>query len=227
MSATPVRKIVISAHGDTNWQEHHLVKQMGLREGQEEKEVEYYGHMDNFGGVHATMKAYFTGELPQERVRIEITYGEETGMDGAREVAETITPQDVVIVVDVTGTVTTNNIVIEKCSNQKLREFVTSVLQNSKISYEVHSDCPDAIMDIDETNVYSNVTDLYFFLGLPVRGGDYNEGPVYCFAEDIEKLSEALILLTREILDNFKIDQPFSFDLSGLDNEEINLTDVF
>ena len=55
-----------------------------------EEEVEYYGHMDNFGGVYAVMKAYFSGKLPQKGVRIEVTYGEETDMEGAKEVARTI-----------------------------------------------------------------------------------------------------------------------------------------
>lgn len=36
--------------------------------------------MDNFAGVYAVMSAYFSGQLPQHHVRIEITYGEECDM---------------------------------------------------------------------------------------------------------------------------------------------------
>lgn len=203
-----VTKVIISAHGDTNWTTHHLTKGVGVRTPGGIEEEEYYGHMDNFGGVHATMMAYFSGKLPQDKVRIEITYGEETGMDGAKEVANTIESTDVVIVVDVTGTKTTSNIVIEKCFHSRLRKLVSNCLKDSNITFDLYRECPDPIAIEDETFIYSNITDYCFFLGLPVRGGDYNAGAVYCFKEDIEKLSEALVLLTHSILDNFIVEKP-------------------
>jgi hypothetical protein len=138
-------KVLISAHGDTNWKEHRLERRMTRRttieldpklikqqyqyvekkgkkeqkkqealpsspvepqveEGKkcavgEEEEVEFYGHMDNFGGVHATMKAYFSGKLPRNGVRIEITYGEEIDMEGAKQISRDVQRSDVVIVV--------------------------------------------------------------------------------------------------------------------------------
>eukprot|EP01102_Stenamoeba_stenopodia_P003201 TRINITY_DN1312_c1_g1_i1.p1 TRINITY_DN1312_c1_g1~~TRINITY_DN1312_c1_g1_i1.p1 ORF type:complete len:235 (+),score=49.56 TRINITY_DN1312_c1_g1_i1:103-807(+) len=194
--------ILISAHGDTNWRQHRLQRQMGLREGETEEEVEYYGHMDNFGGVYAVMKAYFSGKLPLKGVRIEVTYGEETDMEGAKEVAKTINVSDIVIVVDVTGTKTTKNLVIEKCRNKRLRKFVKRVLEEAGIQADLYSNCPDPIATQDETNVYGKITDFTFFLGLPTRGGDYNEGPVRCFKKDLNALSKALVVLTHE-LQNF------------------------
>jgi hypothetical protein len=178
-----VSKVVISAHGDTNWQTHNLSRRMGLRDGETEAEIEYYGHMDNFGGVFATLQAYFSGEMSQDRVRIEVTYGEETNMEVARNVARTLTSTDVVIVVDVTGTPTTSHIVIEKCWNNGLKKFVKQVLDD--IRHEICRECPDVIIDIDETK-----SEYTFFLGLPVPvcGGDYNAGPVYCFKADMDNL---------------------------------------
>lgn len=206
----PVTKVIISAHGDTNWTTHHLATNLGVRIPDGLEEDEYYGHMDNFGGVYATMMAYFSGRLPQDKVRIEITYGEETGMDGAKEVANTIESTDVVIVVDVTGTETTKNVVVEKCYHPRLRKLVTNCLQESNVTFDIYRDCPDPIAFEDETLIYSNITDYYFFLGLPVRGGDYNAGAVYCFKKDIEMLSEALILLTHSILNDFIVEKPSS-----------------
>jgi hypothetical protein len=49
---------------------------------------------------------------------LEITYAEETTMEGAREVARTLSKADIVLVVDVTGTPTQKDIVIEKCYNK-------------------------------------------------------------------------------------------------------------
>jgi len=94
--------ILISAHGDTNWRQHQLQKQMGRRgattsaatlaidSGATTEEIEYYGHLDNFAGVYAVMKAYFSGRMPTKGVRIEVTYGEETDMEGAKEVSRTL-----------------------------------------------------------------------------------------------------------------------------------------
>jgi hypothetical protein len=67
------KSVVLSAHGDTNWTQHSLqVSQAVNHEGVEE--CEYYGHMDNFAGVHASMLAYFSGRLPKTNFRLEVTY---------------------------------------------------------------------------------------------------------------------------------------------------------
>jgi hypothetical protein len=207
-------KVVISAHGDTNWNEHRLTRIFeNARSPSHEIEEEYYAHLDNFAGVFAVLKGYFGGLYPQHRCRIEITYGEETDMEGAREVAYTLKSTDVVIVVDVTGTATQKNFVIEKCRNKQLRKFIQSKLNNHPKflhQYDLYVGCPDPICVEDETNVYSNVTDFTFFFGIPVRGGDYNDGPVKCWVNDIEVAGEALGFLAREIVENFKIQKSAS-----------------
>jgi hypothetical protein len=69
---TYVKSVVVSAHGDTNWTQHSLeVRDVVNKKG--EKESEYYGHMDNFGGVYGAMQAYFSGRLPKKNFRLEIT----------------------------------------------------------------------------------------------------------------------------------------------------------
>ncbi len=64
----------------------------------------FTGHLDNFAGVYAVMNAFFSGRLHSDLIRIELTYGEETDMDGARMVLDSLSDDDTVIVVDVTGT---------------------------------------------------------------------------------------------------------------------------
>lgn len=65
--------VVVSAHGDTGWNLHALeVRQAVNSEGV--AETEFYGHMDNFGGVYAAMQAYFSGRCPKKQFRLEITY---------------------------------------------------------------------------------------------------------------------------------------------------------
>jgi len=61
--------------------------------------------------------------------------------------------------------------------NRKLRNFLKDVLTEANISFDLYSGCPDPIASQDETDVYRSVTEFTFFLGLPVRGGDYNSGP--------------------------------------------------
>lgn len=67
------------------------------------------------------MNAYFSGRLNNPDIRIELTYGEETDMEGAYAVMETLQPNDAVTVVDVTGTITQSDITIEKCSDLDLK----------------------------------------------------------------------------------------------------------
>lgn len=94
-----------------------------------------FGHMDNFAGVHACMRAHFSGLLGAEHTLIEVTYGEEEddkdGVDfkGAREVLEKkLNARDVVVVLDVTGVHTTSNIVFEKVGTHPL---LLSLLQSA------------------------------------------------------------------------------------------------
>jgi hypothetical protein len=127
-------------------------------------------------------------------------------MAGAREVAATLRPADIVIVVDVTGTATTKDIVIEKCYNRSMRKFITKVLEaqtEPKISFDIYADCPDTIASQDETDVYRKKTNFSFFLGIPVRGGDYNDGPVHCWKRSIDATTAAIIALSNAFVERF------------------------
>jgi hypothetical protein len=73
-------QLVISCHADTGFPAHRLNRERGA----------CVGHLDNFVGVHAVMNAYFSGRMDAPNLRIELTYGEETGMAGAYEVLETL-----------------------------------------------------------------------------------------------------------------------------------------
>lgn len=177
---------VISCHADTGFRSHRLRREPGgvLR-----------GHLDNFAGVHAVMRAYFSGGLDVEQVRIELTYGEEIDMAGAREVLETLTPEDVVVVVDVTGAAIDADITIEKCSSEPMKSLVRRAL--SGFSFELYEGCPDPVSDADECDVYKERLANVFFLGIPCRGGDYNAGAVTCREASIETAAQALVRLAR------------------------------
>ena len=99
-------QLVVSCHADTGFPAHRLSRADGA----------YVGHLDNFVGVHAVMNAYFSGRLNAPNLRIELTWGEEQGLLGAQEVADTLSPDDVVVVVDVTATPTERDLVVEKCA---------------------------------------------------------------------------------------------------------------
>ena len=106
--------IIISAHADTNFKKVNL-----------QIEGDYYkGYLDNYVGVYAVMKAYFSGKMNFDYVRVELTYGEEIDMAGAKKVAEEITNDDLVIVVDVTATPTKKDFVIEKCESKKTGDAI-------------------------------------------------------------------------------------------------------
>ena len=173
--------LVISAHADTNFSSHRLKKLPGGA-------VE--GHLDNFSGVHAVMKAYFSGKITGDNVRIELTYGEEKGLLGAKEVAKTLCPDDVVLVVDVTATPTEKDFVVEKCSEPELQRFLKKALAG--LSYDLYPDCPDPVSQSDEVDVYSKVCRRTCFIGVPVTGGDYNAGAVRCKEWSLEAIAEAL-----------------------------------
>ncbi len=179
-------QVVISCHADTGFPSHRLRRLDGS----------YVGHLDNFAGVHAVMSAYFSGRMDSPGLRIELTYGEETGMAGAYEVLETLSTEDVVVVVDVTGTLTDRDLVIEKCASREMQSFVTAALEG--LSYELHAGCPDPISDSDETDVYAEKLQNVFFLGIPCRGGDYNSIEVSCKESSLSAATEALIRLLAE-----------------------------
>lgn len=173
--------LVISCHADTGFRSHRLEHLKGglLR-----------GHLDNFAGVHAVMNAYFSGYLTGPHVRIELTYGEEVGCLGAIEVLPTLSPQDVVIVVDVTGTPTEHDFCIEKCRDPWLSHFLTDALAG--MSYDLYEGCPDPVSDADEVDVYVQRCPRTFFLGVPVQGGDYNAGVVQCRRQSLDAISQAI-----------------------------------
>ena len=177
--------LVISCHADTGFRSHRLRRlEGGLVEG----------HLDNFIGVHAVMQAYFSGRMAGEGIRIELTWGEEEGLLGAQQLAPTLAPSDTVIVVDVTGTPTDKDFVIEKCRDASLRHDLERLLEG--LRYDLYADCPDPISDCDETDVYQPLCPRTCFLGLPCTGGDYNAGLVQARLASVDAAAEALGRLT-------------------------------
>lgn len=183
--------IFISAHSDTNFNK-SVVK---ITDGS------YVGFLDNFVGVYAAMKALFSGEIKTEEVRIELTYGEEKGLIGAKEIAPEIQINDLVVVIDVTGTPTDKDIVIEKCKSDKLEKFLNETLDG--MEYDLYKDCPDPISDQDEVEVYKHYSNYTFFLGLPCVGGDYNSVHVSCKIASVDAVAKALVLICNNY-ENFK-----------------------
>ena len=178
-----MRQFVISCHADTGFRAHRLRRIAGG----------YHGHLDNFIGVHAVMQAYFSGRLGD--TRIELTYGEEDDMAGARAVRRTLGRNDIVAVVDVTGYPTKSDLVIEKCKSPAMQEFVRAALRG--MQYELFEDCRDPVANEDESDVYRRRTSNVFFLGIPCTGGDYNLGMVSARKRSVVAASEALVRLSR------------------------------
>ncbi len=178
--------LLISCHADTRFREHQLRRCEG---------GVLCGHLDNFAGVHAVMLAYFSGRLPAEGVRIELTYGEETGFAGAYEVLQTLRGWDVVVVVDVTGTQTDKDFVVEKCAHPEMRRLIEQSLAG--MAYDLHEGCPDPVCGLDETEVYRDACPMTCFLGVPVTGGDYNSGVVRCKEQSIRAVAEALCRIAQ------------------------------
>jgi hypothetical protein len=116
-------------------------------------------------------------------------------MQGAKQVAGTLTEQDTVIIVDVTATPTSKDLVIEKCKNPIMKDYLAEGLNG--LSYDLYADCPDPVSCYDETDVYSQVTGYCCFLGIPCEGGDYNEGHVFCRKQSVETLAEAICRLSE------------------------------
>lgn len=183
--------IIVSAHSDTNFNK-SVVKI---------SDESYVGFLDNFVGVYAAMKALFSCDIQTEEVRIELTYGEEQGLLGAKELAHEINKDDLVIVIDVTGTLTDKDFVIEKCKSDTLEKFLNETL--SGMSYDLYKDCPDPISDQDEVEVYKHCSDYTFFLGLPCVGGDYNSVHVGCKIASVDAVAKALVTICNNY-ENFK-----------------------
>lgn len=178
--------LVISCHADTGFKAHQLSIDKGGN---------YFGHLDNFIGVYAVMQAYFSGKINYENVRIELTYGEEDGMEGAYKVLKSLHKNDVAIVVDVTGIPTAKDITIEKCSDKWMQNFINKALDG--MSYDLFEDCPDPIADEDESDVYREKLNKVCFLGIPCFGGDYNEGMVSARPKSVKAASQALIRIVK------------------------------
>ncbi len=186
--------LVISCHADTGFMNHSLSI---LADGR------CFGHLDNFVGVYAVMKAYFSGRLDRDYIRLELTYGEETDMEGACEVLETIDEDDVVIVIDVTATATDKDIVIEKCSDSEMDRFIRTALAD--LPCDIYADCPDPVSTFDETDVYRQKCKKVCFLGVPLTGGDYNEERVECKLSAIDAVCEALCRIVHEYGNYFNV----------------------
>jgi len=184
-------KIVISCHADTGFKNHRL---------KIDENGDFLGHLDNFVGVYVVMNAYFSGFINNPYTRIELTYGEETDMEGAYEVMETLNPNDTVIVVVVTGTPTKSDIVIEKCSDQNMKKFITEAL--SGISFDIYSGCPDPVADEDECDVYKEKLKKVCFLGIPCTGGGYNAGMVTTKRKSVDAATQAIIQIVKYFAEN-------------------------
>ena len=179
-----IPKLIISCHADTGFGNHRL---------RLDGHGDFFGYLDNFAGVYATMNAYFSGELDYPNVRIELTYGEETDMEGAYKVMETLHTNDTVIVIDVTGTMTDSDITIEKCSDPDLKVFITDALIGLKA--DIYEGCPDPVSDEDECDVYSKKVRKVCFLGIPCSGGDYNDDMVTAKRSSVDAATRAIIKL--------------------------------
>ncbi len=179
--------LVISCHADTGFFNHRL-KYLS-------REI-LEGHLDNFIGVHTVMTAYFSGKLDYPYVRIELTYGEEEEMDGAKEVCETLTPNDIVMVVDVTAAPTKKDFVIEKCLDTKLSHALKKSLK--KFSFDISTGTDDPVANEDESDVYIQKCPYTFFMGIPCTGGDYNAGMVQAKKESIIIVSEAILQIAKD-----------------------------
>ena len=177
--------LIFSCHADTGFKSHSLIHQ----------DDRYRGHMDNYVGVYGVMKAYFSGRITNNHTRIELTYGEEVDMEGARQVANTLNKHDTVIIIDVTATPTSKDLVIEKCVSAIMKDYITEALNG--LCYDLYADCPDPVSCFDETDIYSQVTPYCCFLGIPCEGGDYNAGPVFCRKQSVEATAQAVCQLSE------------------------------
>lgn len=173
--------LVFSAHADTGFDFHFLSRR---------NDGSMYGHLDNFAGVHAVMNAFFSGRIANDHTRIVLTKDEEIDMAGARELAEKLDENDVVIVIDVTGAEVEADIVFEKCAHPVLRAFLVDTLNG--LSFDLDAGCHDPIANEDESDIYSEKCPMTCVLGIRVWGGDYNDGPVFCSPDVLATATEAI-----------------------------------
>ena len=131
---SPKPNFVLSAHGDTCFGESSCIHVPGSNG------YLYYGHIDNAGGVHALMQAYFSGNLPTHQVQCKVTYGEEKAINGvffagARDVMENLSPHDFVAVIDVTGSCSrgVNESTVQHASTLIGHVVIEKVRNNSKV----------------------------------------------------------------------------------------------
>ncbi len=99
--------------------------------------------------------------------------------------------------VDVTGTPTKKDLVIEKCADPRTRKFLEKTLKGMK--FDLYEDCPDPIADSDESDVYVKKCPHTFFLGIPCTGGDYNAGVVRCRQASLDAAAEALCRIAAKL----------------------------
>jgi hypothetical protein len=185
--------LVISCHADTGFTAHSLSREAGGSAGASPSPGEggtLHGHLDNFAGVYAVMRAYFSGRLTQDFLRIELTYGEEEDCAGAHRVLATLDEDDAVLVVDVTGTPTARDFFVEKCRDETLRRLLAVSLEG--MAYDLYPECPDPVACEDEVDVYGRKCKRTCFLGVPCFGGDYNDGPVSCREASVGAVAEAI-----------------------------------
>ncbi len=178
--------LVISCHADTGFPAHALERRA---------DGTVHGVLDNFAGVYCVMNAYFSGRLRGDRLRVELTYGEEIDFAGAYEVLETLGGDEFVLVVDVTGIPTQNDFTIEKCRDPELRAWLERVLAG--LAFEIYHDTPDPVASEDEVDVYSTKCRRTCFLGIPCFGGDYNEQHVSCRESSLRAVTEAICRLAE------------------------------
>lgn len=181
--------LVFSCHADTGFRSHSLTRNGDI----------LHGNLDNFAGVYALMKAYFSGRLNRDWLRIELTYGEETDFAGAIAVRETITQNDFVVVVDVTGAEIEGDFTIEKCTDPLIRELLEESLDG--LRYELFEYCPDPVCCCDESDIYRMKTSHTAFIGVLCFGGDYNAQKVSCREGSIEAVTEAICRLVEHFGD--------------------------
>ncbi|MFH1018225.1 MAG: hypothetical protein V1798_08605 [Pseudomonadota bacterium] len=177
--------LVFSAHADTNF----YVQSLTL------KNDGYFGPLDNYVGVFAAMQAFFSGQIQGEHTRIVLTDHEETSYQGALELRDQLSPEDMVVVVDVTGIEGDMDFTIEKCADPVSRRFVQNAL--SGFHYRLFENSPDPISDSDEVDVYGEKCPHSFFLGIPCLGGDYNRESVFCRKTSVDAAARAMIALSR------------------------------
>ena len=182
--------LVVSCHADTNFHSHTLERI---------DEDRIHGHLDNFAGVHAVMRAYFSGRLAGGHVRIALTHGEEVDFAGARELLPSLAPDDLVLVVDVTGVEVDADLTLEKCRQRELRNWLAQTLAGLRVA--IYEDTPDPVADADESDVYAIRCPFTCFVGVLCSGGDYNEGPVDGRESAIAAVSEAICRIAEAYAD--------------------------